>query len=99
MSNLKPARQRASGLAAEHQKTAMLMTSGIAGQARIDQVNDTGTTINDNPRVQFTLTVTIPGREPYPATLTQVVRRESRSAAFSRAPRSPSRSVPRTRRR
>lgn len=53
----------------------MLMTHGIVGQARIDQIADTGTAINDNPRVQFTLTVTIPGRKPYPATLTQVVRR------------------------
>lgn len=67
--------RRASGLAAEQQKTAMLMASGIAGRARIDQVRDTGTTINDNPRVQISLTVTIPGRDPYPATLTQVVSR------------------------
>jgi hypothetical protein len=63
------------GLAAEQQKTAMLMASGIVGQARIDQVSDTGTTINDNPQVQFTLTVTVPDRDPYPATLTQVVSR------------------------
>jgi hypothetical protein len=53
----------------------MLMSSGIVGQARIDQVAHTGTAINDNPQVRFKLTVTIPGREPYPATLTQVVRR------------------------
>ena len=63
------------GLAAEQQKTAALMSSGIVGQARIDNVSDTGATINDNPRVQFNLTVTVPGREPYPATLTQVVSR------------------------
>ncbi len=75
MTNLEPTRRRASGLAAEHQKTAMLMTNGIAGQARIDRVNDTGTTISDNPRVQLSLTVTIPGRKPYPAMLTQVVSR------------------------
>jgi hypothetical protein len=53
----------------------MLMSSGIVGRARIDQVADTGTAVNDNPQVRFTLTVTIPGRDPYPATLTQVVRR------------------------
>jgi hypothetical protein len=53
----------------------MLMTRGIVGQARIDRIADTGTAINDNPQVRFALTVTIPGREPYPATLTQVVRR------------------------
>ena len=34
-----------------------------------------GLTINDNPQVQFNLTVTIPCRDPYPATLTQVVSR------------------------
>ncbi len=63
------------GLAAEQQKTAMLMASGVVGQATIDQVLDTGTTVNQNPQVQFSLTVTIPGRDPYPATLTQVVSR------------------------
>jgi hypothetical protein len=63
------------GLAAEQQKTAALMANGIVGEARIDQISDTGTTINDNPQVLFNLTVTIPGRDPYPATLTQVVSR------------------------
>ncbi len=67
--------QMIGGLAAEQQKTAMLMASGIVGQATIDQVTDTGATINDNPQVHFDLTVTIPGREPYHATLTQVVSR------------------------
>jgi hypothetical protein len=69
------ANQMVQGLAAEQQKTAMLMGSGIVGQARIDQISDTGATVNDNPQVQFNLTVTIPGRDPYPATLTQVVSR------------------------
>ncbi len=69
------ANQMVQGLAAEQQKTAALMASGIVGQARIDNVSDTGTTINENPQVQFNLTVTIPGRDPYPATLTQVVSR------------------------
>jgi hypothetical protein len=63
------------GLAAEQQKTATLMSSGIVGEARIDHVNDTGTTINENPQVEFNLTVTIPGRDPYPTTLTQIVSR------------------------
>lgn len=47
----------------------------IVGQARIDQVTATGEAINDNPQMQFDLTVTLPGREPYAATLTQVVSR------------------------
>ena len=63
------------GLAAEQEKTAMLMADGIVGRARIDQISDTGSTINDNPQVQLELTVTIPGRDPYPAALTQVVSR------------------------
>lgn len=69
------ANQMVNGLAAEQQKTAALMASGIVGEATIDQISDTGTTINDNPQVQFTLTVKVPGRDPYPATLTQVVSR------------------------
>jgi hypothetical protein len=63
------------GLAAEQQKTAELMAGGIVGQATIDDVTNTGATINDNPRVQLHLTVTIPGHGPYPAKLTQVVSR------------------------
>jgi hypothetical protein len=63
------------GRAAEQQKTSALMASGIVGEARIDSVSDTGATINDNPRVQFNLTVTIPGRKPYPSMLIQVVSR------------------------
>jgi hypothetical protein len=63
------------GLAAEQQKTAALIAGGIVGLATIDQVIDTGATINDNPRVELELTVTIPGRDPYPAALTQVVSR------------------------
>jgi hypothetical protein len=65
------------GLAAEQQKTAALIAGGIVGQAMINEVTDTGATINDNPRVQLHLTVTVPGRAPYPATLTQVVSRMS----------------------
>lgn len=69
------ANQMVGNLAAEKQKTAILMANGVVGQATIDQVVDTGTTVNDNPQVQFGLTVTIPGHEPYSATLTQVVSR------------------------
>jgi hypothetical protein len=69
------ANEMVGGLAAEQQKTAALMANGIVGQATIDQISDTGATINDNPQVQFNLTVALPGRDPYPATLTQVVSR------------------------
>jgi hypothetical protein len=63
------------GLAAEQQKTAMLLSDGMVGQARIDDISDLGTTINDNFQVRLSLTVTIPGRDPYTATLTQAVSR------------------------
>ncbi len=69
------ANQMVGNLAAEQQKAQSLMATGIVGQATIDQVTDTGVTVNDNPQVQFNLTVTLPGRDPYPATLTQVVSR------------------------
>jgi hypothetical protein len=62
-------------LAEQQQKAQMLMTTGLVGQATIDSVTDTGVTVNDNPQVEFALTVTVPDREPYKATLTQVVSR------------------------
>jgi hypothetical protein len=60
---------------AAQQKTAMLMSRGVVGEARIAEITDTGTTINDNPQVMFNLSVMLPGRDPYAATLTQVVSR------------------------
>ena len=62
-------------IAEQQQKAQMLMASGIVGQATIDTVTDTGVTINENPQIELALTVTVPGREPYAATLTQVVSR------------------------
>ena len=62
-------------LAEQQQKAQMLMTTGIVGQATIDAVNDTGVTVNENPQIELSLTVTVPGKDPYPASLTQVVSR------------------------
>ena len=62
-------------LAGQQQKAQMLMTNGIVGQATIDAVNDTGVTVNENPQIELSLTVTVPGKDPYPASLTQVVSR------------------------
>ena len=62
-------------VAAQQQKAQMLMASGLVGQAKIDAVNDTGVTVNENPQVELVLDVTVPGKEPYKATLTQVVSR------------------------
>jgi hypothetical protein len=63
------------GLADQQQKTATLMSSGIAGQARVERMSATGATVNDNPQVQLELTVTVPGRDPYQAVLTQIISR------------------------
>jgi len=62
-------------VAEQQQKAQMLMTTGIVGQATVDSINDTGVTVNENPQVEFVLDVTLPGREPYKASLTQVVSR------------------------
>jgi hypothetical protein len=62
-------------IAEQQQKAQMLMTTGIVGQATIDAVNDTGVTVNDNPQIELALTVTVPGRDPYQASLTQVISR------------------------
>jgi len=62
-------------VAEQQQKAQMLMTSGIVGQATIDSITDTGVTVNENPQVEFVLDVTLPDREPYKASLTQVVSR------------------------
>lgn len=62
-------------VAEQQQKAQMLMTTGIVGQATIDAVNDTGVTVNDNPEIELALTVTVPGRDVYKASLTQVVSR------------------------
>ncbi len=62
-------------VAEQQQKAQMLMATGIVGQATIDAVNDTGVTVNENPQIELSLTVTVPGKDPYPASLTQVVSR------------------------
>jgi hypothetical protein len=62
-------------VAEQQQKAQMLMATGLVGQATIDAVNDTGVTVNENPQIELALTVTVPGRDPYQASLTQVVSR------------------------
>lgn len=62
-------------LAAQQQKTQMLMATGIVGQATIDSVTDTGVTINENPEIEIALTVTVPGGAPYKASVKQVISR------------------------
>jgi hypothetical protein len=62
-------------VATEQRRFGALMANGVVGEARIEQISDTGTTVNDNPQVQLNLTVMIPGCDPYPASLIQVVSR------------------------
>ena len=47
--------------------------SGIAGNATVDAVNDTGTMINNAPVMEMDLTVAVPGRDPYQVKHRQVI--------------------------
>jgi len=46
-------------------KAEALMATGRQGEATILQLEDTGTRINDNPRMNVLLEVHIPGNPPY----------------------------------
>jgi hypothetical protein len=48
----------------------------ISGRATIQRVTDTGLTVEDNPALEFDLTVALPGREPYRVTHRLVVSRQ-----------------------
>jgi hypothetical protein len=50
-----------------------LRETGLRGSARILQVQQTGVTINDNPQVECTLEITIPGMQVYSVTMKVVV--------------------------
>jgi hypothetical protein len=47
--------------------------SGIAGNATVTAISDTGTTLNNAPVMELDLTVTVPGRDPYPVKHRQLV--------------------------
>jgi hypothetical protein len=47
--------------------------SGIAGSATVNALSDTGTMLNNAPVMELDLTVTVPGREPYPVKHRQLV--------------------------
>ena len=53
--------------------TGGLYTSGIAGNATVTAVNDTGTMVNNAPVMELDLQVTVPGREPYPVKHRQLI--------------------------
>ena len=47
--------------------------SGVAGNATVDAIADTGTLINNAPVMELDLTVSVPGREPYQVKHRQLV--------------------------
>jgi hypothetical protein len=47
--------------------------SGIAGNATVTAVSDTGTMVNNAPVMELDLTVAVPGREPYPVKHRQLI--------------------------
>jgi hypothetical protein len=53
--------------------TGGLYTSGLAGNATVTAINDTGTMVNNAPVMELDLMVTVPGREPYPVKHRQLI--------------------------
>jgi hypothetical protein len=52
---------------------AALYNGGIGGSAKIESVADTGMFVNQAPVLELSMTVTIPGRQPYPVKHRQLV--------------------------
>ncbi len=47
--------------------------SGIPGRATVNSLTETGTMLNNAPVMEIDLTVTVPGRDPYPVKHRQLV--------------------------
>jgi hypothetical protein len=47
--------------------------SGLAGNATVTGISDTGTMVNNAPVMELDLTVAVPGRDPYPVKHRQLV--------------------------
>jgi hypothetical protein len=69
------ANQMMGSMQEEGQRAQHLMAHGVVGQGTITALRDTGMTVNDNPRIELDLTVTVPGREPYAVTHAQTISR------------------------
>jgi hypothetical protein len=52
---------------------AATYASGIAGNATVNGLSDTGTMVNNAPVMELDLTVTVPGRDPYQVKHRQLV--------------------------
>jgi len=55
------------------QNTNYLQQNGLNGTAVIKSATQTNTWVNNNPQVDFTLKVTVPGKSPYEANCSQVI--------------------------
>jgi hypothetical protein len=60
---------------AKGKRAQQLADTGIEGRARMLRVDDTGMTVNDNPRVRMEFQVLIDGVPPYSVVQTSVVSR------------------------
>jgi len=52
---------------------AATYASGIPGSATVNGLSDTGTMVNNAPVMEIDMTVTVPGRDPYPVKHRQLV--------------------------
>jgi hypothetical protein len=59
--------------AAQMQGMAGTYANGLAGNATVTAINDTGTLVNNAPVMELDLMVTVSGREPYPVKHRQLV--------------------------
>jgi hypothetical protein len=50
-----------------------LYATGVAGNATVTAINDSGTMVNNAPVMELDLTVTVPGKEPYPVKHRQLI--------------------------
>jgi hypothetical protein len=50
-----------------------ILAGGIAGLAAVQSVTQTGMRVNGQPEVELRLLVRVPGGEPYPATVKEIV--------------------------
>ena len=77
--------RQANALLGQMGEQQRLLTTGIPGRARIDAMADTGATVNEQPIAELTMTVEVPGMNPYQVTTQQPVPRLM-TASFAPAP-------------
>ncbi len=58
---------------AEAMQMAQNYGNGVAGNATVKAISDTGTMVNNAPVMELDMTVTVPGREPYDVKHRQLV--------------------------